>query len=296
MGLSNKKSYVFLSIPVITFAFYLSDNAHNHSEIVDIESNKMDNVSHFNESSVKQALAEIQIKSQYINTSEPSQTIQLTQNNSNISNRQLLSEPNNDCINESVVESSYHIDAFLANSQGLDDTINHLIHNLNNCSTVQSREIISQLFENSETRLQGFNLAIELLKQTKQTGIILAAIKATDFTSNEIESIMEENSNVPINIKSALIPSLLRNDDLDNLIKLTSYDYLYNNISNRNGEPFTSQQATNYTNRLLQTSVARNLDSSGQVYPYLLETYPTLLTSPSLTKHFISTTQTNQEL
>ena len=258
-------------------------------KISDNESSSANVISHDEESFLNKTLVNN-------HTNSPQSELFVKNSRNNNETQIVQTEQQSSCIDDSLQESSYYVEAYLANNLGLTESINYLIHNINSCSTVQSKQIISQLFKKPETQLEAFRLAVEIYHEAKQSSLVLDEIRNTDFNTEQLKNIMAEFNNSSIDIKAALIPSILRNDNLDSLIALTSYDYLYSNAINRNNEKYTDQQAANHTANLITVSLSQNLDTSGQIYPYLLDTYPEITTSSALTKRFINNTQTNQEL
>ena len=193
-------------------------------------------------------------------------------NTSAVKDQGLIGKIDKNCIESTVQETSYIADSFLTNSLSIYETSEQLIFYINHCGQNQIKQILSQFMDTNDPA-SSFKLILALYQKAENKHFIIKALKATHIDPIHMEDIVKLAMNESYAIKTALLPSLIKNDDLNNLNKITEYDVLFANTVNRNNEPYTELQAMELTKNLIFSASRNNLQPGTEIYEYLSNTY-----------------------
>lgn len=199
-------------------------------------------------------------------------------------------EKQQQCHDSNIDEVGYITDAYNQNTIKSSQAIQQILYQMKACNRNQVLSIIDKIFTDSDDVTHSMNLLLDLLPNMERTFSVISAIQQQNFSEEDVSTLITMVKDQPTGIKQALIPSIIKNDNLDNFIALTQQDNFFNSIEERNGSYPTAEES----NAMIQAMILvqrGNIHVDGDIYNHLINTYPNSDTYNQLTKLTFSTNQ-----
>lgn len=187
------------------------------------------------------------------------------------------------CHESSIDEVGYITEAYNQNTIDSNSANQQILHQMKTCNRRQVATIVQKIFNDSDDATHSMALLLDLLPQMDRTLPIISAIKQQTFSNEDMKDLIAMTEDQPTGIKQALIPSIVKNDNLDDFLSLTQQDNFFNSIEDRTGSYPSADQASNMIQRFI-ISERNNIKTEGEIYNYLLDNNPNPATLQQLTK------------
>ena len=191
------------------------------------------------------------------------------------------------CLESNLDEVGYITEAYNQNTLDVATAQQQIIYYMGTCNRKQVASMISKIFEDSDDVVHSMSLLLEILPNMERTLSIINAIKQQDFSHDDMQQLIAMTADQPTGVKQALVPSIVRNDDLDSFLLLTQNDNFFNSIEDRTGSYPTAIEADNMIQNLIM-SQRHDIPIDGEIYNHVLSTYPNSTTHNQLIKIALS--------
>jgi len=194
------------------------------------------------------------------------------------------------CHDSNIDEVGYVTEAYNQNNIDSSTANQQILYQMQSCNNTQINQIITKIFADSEDKAHALALLLDLLPQMQRSLPVINAIKQQDFTNDDMTALIDMTKDQPTGIKQALVPSIVKNDNLDNFLSLTQQDNFFSSFEQRSGSYPTNEQASQMIQGMI-LSQRHNIQPEGAIYNHLLNTYPNSETYNQLTKIAFTTNQ-----
>ncbi|MDH5518413.1 MAG: hypothetical protein OEY36_11450 [Gammaproteobacteria bacterium] len=187
------------------------------------------------------------------------------------------------CHDSNIAEVGYVTEAYNQKSLNSSAANQQILYQMQSCSRTQIQQIISKIFADTEDKTHAMALLLDLIPLMPRALPIISAIRQQDFSNDDMTALIDMTKDQPTGIKQALVPSIVKNDSLDNFLALTQQDNFFSSYEQRNGSYPSGEQAS----QMIQGMILRerhNIQPEGAIYNHLLNTYPNSDTQNALTK------------
>ena len=187
------------------------------------------------------------------------------------------------CLESNLDEVGYITEAYNQNTLDAVTAQQQITYYMGTCNRKQVASMIEKIFENSDDAVRSMSLLLEILPNMERTLSIINAIKQQTFSHEEMQQLITMTADQPTGVKQALVPSIVRNDNLDDFLSLTQQDSFFNSMEERTGSYPTAEEADSMIQNLV-LSERHNIQPEGEIYNHILETYPDSRTQNQLIK------------
>ncbi|MDH5423446.1 MAG: hypothetical protein OEY29_00460 [Gammaproteobacteria bacterium] len=290
----NKKNIVFSVIAIIGFSSFLISKSNNNqadrttNPTVTARDNQS-TPSHFDSSRPTELLqaeikptdtGETELLSQ---NSHSSHTDQHEAESSEVQLREEELAKSQQCHDSNIDEVGYITEAYNQNTLDSHSAIQQILHQMQTCNRSQVASIVQKIFNDSDDATHSMALLLDLLPQMDRALPVISAIKQQSFSSDQMKDLIALTKDQPTGIKAALIPSIVKNDNLEDFLSLTQQDNFFNSMEQRTGSYPSADQASNMIQSFI-ISERHNIKTEGDIYNYLLSNNPNPATLQQLTK------------
>ncbi|MDH5393254.1 MAG: hypothetical protein OEY11_08730 [Gammaproteobacteria bacterium] len=194
------------------------------------------------------------------------------------------------CHDTTIDEVGYVTEAY--NQKTLDPAAanQQILYQMQSCSRQQIGDIVKKIFSDSNDKTHAMALLLDLMPQLPRSLPVIQAIRQQDFSNDDMQALITMTKDQPTGVKQALVPSIVKNDNLDNFLALTQQDNFFSSMQQRSGSYPTDEQASNMIQGMI-LSQRHNIQPEGAIYNHLLDTYPNSDTYNQLTKIAFTTNQ-----
>ena len=116
---------------------------------------------------------------------------------------------------------------------------------------------------------------------------IINAIKQQDFSHEDMVQLIAMTEDQPTGIKQALVPSIIRSDNLDDFVLLTQQDNFFNSVEDRTGSYPSADEADNMVQGMIM-SARHSIQPDGEIYNHIINNHPNSTTYNQLIKIALS--------
>ena len=176
------------------------------------------------------------------------------------------------CLESNLDEVGYITEAYNQNSLGAATAQQQITYYMGSCNRKQVASMISKIFEDSDDAVHSMSLLLEILPNMQRTLSIINAIKQQTFSHEEMQQLITMTADQPTGVKQALVPSIVKNDNLNDFLSLTQQDNFFNSMEQRTGSYPTAEEADSMIQNLV-LSERHNIQPEGEIYNHILETY-----------------------
>jgi len=194
------------------------------------------------------------------------------------------------CLESNLDEVGYITEAYNQNTLDAATAQQQIIHYMETCNRKQVASMINKIFEDSDSAVHSMSLLLEILPNMQRNLSIINAIKQQTFSHEEMQQLIAMTADQPTGVKQALVPSIVRNDNLDDFLSLTQQDSFFNSMEQRTGSYPTADEASSMIQSLI-LSERHNIQPEGEIYNHILETYPNSATYNQLIKIALTSNQ-----
>lgn len=284
----NKKVIIFSFFSLLIAGLILNINSkESQKEEAPLHIQKKQSSEHHTPNLTRQPRTTLNIKQK--NTSSNKKKLSETEEHADTTQREIWIArkkeiaQRNTCPDSTVSEVGYITEAYNQNTMGLQDANLQIIHQMQTCNSTQINEIISKLFSDSDNATHSMALLLNLLPQVQRSFSLVNAISIQNFNNDEMQDLINFTKDEPTGIKQALVPSIVKNDSLENLLALTQQDNFFSSLQTRTGNYPEKEDANRMVLDLI-LSQRHNIQSDGAIFNHLLEAYPNSNTQNALTK------------
>ncbi|MDH5426427.1 MAG: hypothetical protein OEY29_15680 [Gammaproteobacteria bacterium] len=201
-----------------------------------------------------------------------------------------LAKAQQQCNQSNLDEVAYVSEAYNQNAIDSASAQQQIIYFIKTCTREQVASMVENIFNGSDDVMHSMSLLLEILPNMERTLSIINAIKQQDFSHDDMQQLIAMTADQPTGVKQALVPSIVRNDDLDSFLLLTQNDNFFNSIEDRTGSYPTAIEADNMIQNLIM-SQRHDIPIDGEIYNHVLSTYPNSTTHNQLIKIALSQDQ-----
>ena len=176
------------------------------------------------------------------------------------------------CLESNLDEVGYITEAYNQNTLDAATAQQQITYYMGSCNRKQVASMISKIFEDSDDAVHSMSLLLEILPNMQRTLSIINAIKQQTFSHEEMQQLITMTADQPTGVKQALVPSIVKNDNLNDFLSLTQQDNFFNSMEQRTGSYPTAEEADSMIQNLV-LSERHNIQPEGEIYNHILETY-----------------------
>lgn len=196
----------------------------------------------------------------------------------------------NVCPDSNIHEAGYITEAYNQNNMDLETAHLQIIYQMQTCNVNQVTDIVNKIFSDSNDVKHSMTLVLDILPKLRLNFSVVNAISQQNFSDDEMKDLIALTEDQPSGIKQALIPSIVRNDSLDNLLTLTQQESFLSSQRNRSDHDLTKEESDQMVLSMI-LSQRNNIQIDGSIYNHLLENHPNTDTQNTLTKLAFTTNQ-----
>ena len=191
------------------------------------------------------------------------------------------------CLESNVAEVGYITEAYNQNTLDADSARQQIIYYMESCGRQQVASMIEKIFSDSDNVVHAMALLLKMLPNMDSSFSIINAIKQQDFSHEDMVQLIAMTEDQPTGIKQALVPSIIRSDNLDDFVLLTQQDNFFNSVEDRTGSYPSADEADNMVQNMIM-SARHSIQPDGEIYNHIINNHPNSTTYNQLIKIALS--------